>query len=89
MLTDERRGQIALASLHYKLLKEGMNLHPQNLRSQMGNLVNELNKQNPTLNLTQDEANEFLFDLAMFLTNEAFRPNRKSEKQGHLSGKAK
>lgn len=80
-----RKGQIALAVLKRRYLKEGINLHPQDLRSQTGNYVKELNELFPDLNLTRREAYEFLAELIDYLMKETIKSPKETVRH-RLSG---
>ena len=76
-LTEARKGQIALALLKLTMLREGIHLHPQNLRSKVGKAVQDLNELNPGLDLSFDEAVELFHEFVQFASDEAFKPSKK------------
>lgn len=72
----ERRGRILFA--HYIELKrkEGLLIHPQNLRTEAGRLSKDLNDQYPGLNTTLDEIIEIFGETAETLFEETFHKKR-------------
>lgn len=82
-----RKGRIALAHLKFQLLKDGINLQPQELRSMVGRRVDQLNVVDPTLNLTFEEGMDFVKELVSFLGSKAFQPKPRRSKHDALAAK--
>jgi hypothetical protein len=74
-IEDPRKGQIALAAVRNMVIKDGIRLHPQNLRSGIGNKVKELNEIDPELKLTTEEAREFARELVDYAVEATFGPS--------------
>lgn len=75
--TGERKGQIALAVLKLKTLRDGIKLHPNDLRSETGNTVKQLNELDPSLNLTLDEALKLYREFVDLASEAAFKQSKK------------
>lgn len=76
-----RRGELALAFLKVLKLEEGIELHPQKLRSSIGNEVKKLNDLFPGLNVTDAEAKDLVREIGEFLLEETVKPNREERRQ--------
>ncbi|MBX4204654.1 MAG: hypothetical protein KW788_00520 [Candidatus Doudnabacteria bacterium] len=68
-----RKGKIAIAYLKTKRIREGMTVG-HDLRSELGNIVIELNKQHPGLDVDLDEVLELTRDIIHFVTEFTCRP---------------
>ncbi|NLE07156.1 MAG: hypothetical protein GX627_00885 [Parcubacteria group bacterium] len=68
MMTEERRGQIALMFLKLKLQEEGVRLRPNDFRRQVGNWAK-------ALGITTEEAMAFAEGLVRELVEVIFSPN--------------
>lgn len=77
-----RRGELTLAFLKMAKLEDGIDLHPQKLRSSMGNQIKKLNDLFPGLNMTDEEGRDLVVQLIEFLTKELLKPNREERRQG-------
>lgn len=67
-----RRAKIASVYLKYRVLKDGVNLKSNDVRSAIGNLVKELNALDPDLNVTDDELLAYGKDLALAAVEKTF-----------------
>lgn len=75
-----RRARIAAVYLKHRVLKDGVMLKANDLRSNIGNLVAELNAQSPDLKVTQEELLDYARDLAQAALDKAFDTKTKQTK---------
>ena len=75
-LNWERRGKILYAYYLKQKREDGIDIHPNNVRTEAGVIAKELSDQNPGLNVTLDEVVEILAEVADVLYEETFRRKR-------------
>lgn len=68
MLTQERKGEIALKLLRYRIKNEGFHLFPNKLERELGNL-------SKSMGVPKDDIREFLKEEIGLLMKEAFDHN--------------
>lgn len=71
-----RRAKILFAYYLSQKRKEGIEIHPSQTRADVGQIIRDLNDQNPGLNVTLDEGMEIVEEAAAIVYEETFRKKR-------------